>query len=140
MAASVRAHPGASGVAACWEPQDKSHVRVTHGGHAAIQDDSKFPAADLSGEAEAEVFAQLLLEIRHRIPVFGPLHESGELTNRGKSLSVLASPPPVSCRVAGSLAGARTPGPHPGHWLPASGESQSSSAPCSWLRPAWLRV
>ena len=38
--------------------------------------------AELDSEAN-KVLETLLCEIKRRIPIFGPLHESGESTNRG---------------------------------------------------------
>ena len=47
-----------------------------------LQDDAQFMEAELDSEATEEL-EMLLKEIERRIPVFGPLHESGEWTNRG---------------------------------------------------------
>jgi hypothetical protein len=42
-----------------------------------------FEAASLDQTGQAEL-EQLVREMERRIPVFGPLHESGESTNRGE--------------------------------------------------------
>ena len=47
-----------------------------------VQEDDQFIEAELDSEA-TEVLETLLCEIKRRIPIFGPLHESGESTNRG---------------------------------------------------------